>query len=67
MFGSNTSTRRSWASRWRAGSLAGFIKGDVNGSWTPPTGTQYVETGDPGHFTSLYNALHIPLNEWAIA
>ena len=47
--------------------LAGFIKGDVNGSWTPPMGTQYVETSDPGHFTSLYNTLHIPLSEWAIA
>ena len=47
--------------------LAGFIKGDVNGSWPPPTGTQNVENSDPTHFTSLYNALHIPLSEWAIS
>jgi hypothetical protein len=52
--------------RWRAGNIARFIKGNVNGSWTIPTGTQYLETSDPGHFTSLYNALHMPLNEKAI-
>jgi hypothetical protein len=39
----------------------------VNGSWTPPTGTQYVETGDPTRSTNLYNTFHIPLSEWAIA
>jgi hypothetical protein len=46
--------------------LAGFIKGDVNGSWMPPAGTQYVETTDPSHFTNLYNTLHIPLSEWGV-
>jgi len=46
--------------------LAGFIKGDVNGSWAPPTGTQYVETGDPTHFTNLSNIYHIPLSEWGV-
>ena len=46
--------------------LAGFIKGDVNGSWAPPTGTQYVETGDPSHFTNLSNIFHIPLSEWGV-
>jgi hypothetical protein len=38
----------------------------VNGRRTPPTGTQYVATTDPGHITSLYSTLHIPLSEWAI-
>ena len=47
--------------------LAGFIKGDVNGSWTPPTGTQYVEVTDPAHFTNLNSVFHVPLSEWAIA
>jgi hypothetical protein len=47
--------------------LAGFIKGDVNGSWTPPTGTQYVETSDPSHYTNLNSVFHVPLSEWAIA
>jgi len=37
----------------------------VNGSWTPPTGAQYVETGDPTRFTNLYNTSHIPLTEEA--
>ena len=46
--------------------LVGFIKGDVNGSWVPPTGTQYVETTDPTHFTALYNTLHIPMSEWGV-
>jgi hypothetical protein len=31
----------------------------------PPTGAQYVATTDPGHITSLYNTLHIPLREVA--
>ena len=46
--------------------LAGFIKGDVNGSWTSPAGTQYVETTDPNHFTNLNSTLHIPLSEWGV-
>ena len=46
--------------------LAGFIKGDVNGSWAPPTGTQYVETTDSMHFTNLSNIFHIPLSEWGV-
>jgi hypothetical protein len=41
-----------------ASNLARFIKGNVNGSWRRPT--------DPGHITSPYNTLHIPLSEWAI-
>ena len=44
----------------------GIIKGDVNGSWVLPTGTQYVETTDPIHFTALYNTLHIPMSEWGV-
>ena len=46
--------------------LAGFIKGDVNGSWAPPPGTQYVETTDSMHFTNLSNIFHIPLSEWGV-
>ena len=46
--------------------LVGVLSGDVNGSWTPPTGTQYVETTDPTHFTALNNTLHIPLSEWGV-
>ena len=46
--------------------FAGFIKGDVNGSWVPPSGTQYVETTDPMHFTNLSNTFHIPLSEWGV-
>ena len=46
--------------------LVGMIKGDVNGSWTPPTGTQYVETNDPTHFTNLSNTIHAPLSEWGV-
>jgi hypothetical protein len=46
--------------------LVGFIKGDVNGSWAPPTGTLYVETADPSHFANLNSTLHIPLSEWGV-
>ena len=46
--------------------LAGFIKGEVNGSWKPRTATQYVETTDPIHFTNLSNTFHIPLSDWGV-
>ena len=46
--------------------LAGFIKGEVNGSWKPRTATQYVETTDPMHFTNLSNTFHIPLSDWGV-
>ena len=46
--------------------LVGVLSGDVNGSWLPPTGTQYVETTDPTHFTNLNNTLHIPMSEWGV-
>jgi hypothetical protein len=34
-----------------AANLIGVIKGDVNGSWAAPTGSQYVEDLSPGYFS----------------
>jgi hypothetical protein len=46
--------------------LVGMIKGDVNGSWASPAGSQYVETLQPTYFTDLSNAIHAPISEWGL-
>ncbi len=46
--------------------LVGIIKGDVNGSWVPPTGSSYVETLQPSYFTTLANTIHSPISEWGV-
>ena len=46
--------------------LVGVLSGDVNGNWTSPTGTPYIETTDPNHFTNLNSTLHILLSEWGV-
>ena len=49
-----------------AENLVGVLMGDVNGSWTPPTGSQYVETLNPSYFTDLSNLIHTPVSEWGV-
>jgi len=46
--------------------LVGVLMGDVNGSWTPPAGAQYVETQNPTYFTDLSNLIHTPVSEWGV-
>ena len=46
--------------------LVGIIKGDVNGSWVPPTGSSYVETLQPSYFTALANTIHTPISEFGV-
>jgi len=46
--------------------LVGIIKGDVNGSWATPAGSQYVETLQPNYFTDLSNLIHTPVSEWGV-
>jgi hypothetical protein len=46
--------------------LVGVMKGDVNGSWTPPAGSQHVEDVAPNYFQSLSAALHTPVTEWGL-
>ena len=46
--------------------LVGVLSGDVNGSWTPPSSSQYVETLHPTYFTDLSATIHAPLSEWGV-
>jgi hypothetical protein len=46
--------------------FVGVVKGDVNGSWSAPTGSQYVETTDPSHFTTLAQSLSVQTSQWQI-
>ena len=46
--------------------LVGVLMGDVNGSWTPPAGSQYVEAQNPTYFTDLSNLIYTPVSEWAV-
>ena len=41
--------------------LVGVLKGDVNGSWTPPAGSQDLDVLDPTHFQRLNLAMEEPL------
>ena len=44
----------------------GVLKGDVNGSWTPPANTVYVESLAPNYFATLAQTLNTPQAQWGI-
>ena len=46
--------------------LVGVLKGDVNGSWTPPANTVYVESLAPNYFATLAQTLNTPQAQWGI-
>jgi len=47
--------------------LVGLLMGDVDGSWSPPVGTQYVEALQPTYFTNLSSTIHAPVSQWGIS
>ncbi len=46
--------------------LVGVLKGDINGSWTPPTDSQDLDLIDPGYFQRLSNLIGAPLDQWHV-
>ena len=46
--------------------MVGMIAGDVNGSWTPPSGSSYLETTNPNYFTQLSQKLSVPTSQWGV-
>lgn len=46
--------------------LVGVLKGDVNGSWVAPTGSQDLDNLDPNYFQNLAVAIGVPVDQWGI-
>ena len=46
--------------------LVAVLKGDVNGSWTPPAGSQDLDITTPAYFTDLAAKLGTNVNQWAV-
>ena len=46
--------------------LVGVLKGDVNGSWTAPAGTQDLDVLEPGYFTDLAQRIGAPLDQFGV-
>ena len=47
-------------------SMVGLIAGDVNGSWSAPTGSPVVEATNTNYFTQLSQKLSVPTSQWGI-
>lgn len=54
------------ASVWTQ-NLTGVLRGDVDGNWSPPAGTQYVETMDPTYFSRLAQLMNVPQSQWFVS
>ena len=46
--------------------VVAVLKGDVNGSWTAPTGSQDLDITTPSYFTDLAAKLGTQVNQWAV-
>jgi hypothetical protein len=46
--------------------VVAVLKGDVNGSWTPPSGAQDLDITSPAYFADLASKMGVPVNQWAV-
>ncbi|CAN1566934.1 SbsA, Ig-like domain containing protein [Burkholderiaceae bacterium] len=46
--------------------VVAVLKGDVNGSWVAPTGSQDLDITTPAYFTDLAAKLGTQVNQWAV-
>ena len=46
--------------------VVAVLKGDVNGSWTAPAGSQDLDITTPSYFNDLAAKLGVPVNQWAV-
>jgi hypothetical protein len=46
--------------------VVAVLKGDVNGSWVAPTGSQDLDITSPAYFTDLAAKLGTQANQWAV-
>jgi hypothetical protein len=47
-------------------SLVGVLKGDVNGSWTAPTGAKDLDDLKPGYFADLSQRIGAPMDQFGV-
>ena len=46
--------------------VVAVLKGDVNGSWTAPVGSQDLDIISPSYFTDLATKLGTQVTQWAV-
>ena len=46
--------------------LVGVLKGDVNGSWIPPTGAQDLDLLEPGYLADLAQRISAPMDQFGV-
>lgn len=46
--------------------LVAILKGDVNGSWSPPAGSLDLDVVNPDYFTALAARLNVPTDQWGL-
>jgi hypothetical protein len=46
--------------------LVGVLKGDVNGTWAAPAGSQDLDVINPLYFQNLSSLIGAPLDQWAV-
>ena len=46
--------------------MVGLIAGDVNGSWSPTSGSSYLEAANPNYFTQLSQKISSPTSQWGV-
>jgi hypothetical protein len=46
--------------------VVAVLKGDVNGSWVAPAGTQDLDITSPAYFADLASKMGVPANQWAV-
>ena len=46
--------------------MVGLIAGDVNGSWTAPNGSSFVESSNPNYFTQMSQKLNVSASQWGV-
>ena len=67
-------SQSNWASAMHANSesldnhnLVGVLKGDVNGSWSAPTGSQFMTTDHPSYVSDMARLMGVPTDQWGVA
>jgi hypothetical protein len=46
--------------------LVGILKGDVNGSWAPPSNSQDLDAIAPQYFQNLATLIGVPTDQWGV-
>jgi predicted molibdopterin-dependent oxidoreductase YjgC len=68
-----TRSQSSWTADLQAHSadlmthnMVGVLKGDVNGSWTPPADSLNLKTDQPAYITDMARLMGVPTDQWGV-